>query len=126
MVSKTPVANLLYVGQFTVSVFGMSKFFSALVFLEEQQDQQRRREKPWLLRRVTLGHFDTLMQELMRESCGDFKANLRIEPPMFREIMNRLTPRIFKHQGLPAGLRLAITLRFLATGDCRNLAETVR
>ena len=40
---------------------------------------------------------------------------------MFREMLDRQTPRISKHQdcrpGLPAGLRLAITLRFLATGD---------
>jgi len=61
------------------------------------------------------------MQELMRESRGDFKSYLRIEPTMFREMVDRLAPRISKHQdcrpGLPAGLRLAITLRFLATGD---------
>jgi len=46
---------------------------AALVVLEEQQARERRRErtvwvKPWLLRLVTLGHFDTLMQELTRES----------------------------------------------------------
>jgi len=46
---------------------------AALVVLEEQQARERRREitvcmKPWLLRRVTPGHFDTLMQELMRIS----------------------------------------------------------
>ena len=98
----------------------------ALAVFEQQQARHGRRErtvwvKPWLFRRVTLGHYDTLMQELMRESRGDFKAFLRIEPPMFREMVDRLTPRISKHQdcrpGLPAGLRLAITLRFLATGE---------
>ena len=96
----------------------------ALAVFEQQQAGRGHRErtvwvKPWLLRRVTLGHYDTLMQELMRESRGDFKAFLRIEPPMFREMVDRLTPRISKHQdcrpGLPAGLRLAITLRFLAS-----------
>jgi len=40
--------------------------------------------KPWLSRRVTLGHYDNLMQELMRESRGDFKSDLRIEPDMHR------------------------------------------
>jgi len=39
---------------------------------------------------------DTLMQELMWESRGDFKSNLRSEPPMFREMVNRLTLRISK------------------------------
>jgi len=54
--------------------------------------------KPWLLRRVTLGHYDTLMQELMRESRGDFKTFLRIEPEMFREMLDRVAPRIEKCQ----------------------------
>ena len=48
--------------------------------------------KPWLLRRVTLGHYDNLMQELMRESRGDFKAFLRMEPAMFQEMLVRVAP----------------------------------
>ena len=42
------------------------------VFRQQQARQGHSRRtvwmKPWLLRRVTLGHYDTLMQELMRES----------------------------------------------------------
>jgi len=44
---------------------------AVLVVPEEQQARERERMvwvKPWLLRQVTLGHFDTLMQELLRES----------------------------------------------------------
>jgi len=52
--------------------------------------------KPWLSRRVTLGHYDTLMQELMRESRGDFKPYPRMEPEMFREMLDRVGPRIEK------------------------------
>ena len=52
-------------------------FLTAAILLEDQRQhrQQRKRMmwvKPWLSRRVTLGHYDTLMQELMHESCGDF------------------------------------------------------
>ena len=50
--------------------------------------------KPWLLRCVTLGHYETLMQELMHESHGDFKSFLRMEPEMFRDILDRVAPRI--------------------------------
>jgi len=70
---------------------------AALVVLEEQQVRKRRRErtvwvKPWLLRQLlALGHFDTLMQELMRESRGYFKSYFRSEPLIFRETVNRLT-----------------------------------
>jgi len=42
--------------------------------------------KPWLSRRVTLGHYNTLMQELMRESRGDFKSYMHMEPEMFRDM----------------------------------------
>jgi len=47
-------------------------YLMAAFLLEEQRQhqQQRRRTiwvKPWLLRRVTLGHYDTFMQDLM---CG--------------------------------------------------------
>jgi len=33
------------------------------------------------------------MQELMRESRGDFKTFLRVEPEMFREMLDRDAPR---------------------------------
>jgi len=95
-------------------------FLVAAILLKDQtQHQQQRRRtmwvKPWLLRRVTLGHYDTLMQELMRESRGNFKSFLRMEPEMF----DRVAPRIEKSQEgrlpLSPGLKLAITLRFLST-----------
>jgi len=44
---------------------------AAFLLEEHRQHQEQRRRTmwvPWLLRRVTLGHYDTLMQELMRES----------------------------------------------------------
>ncbi len=73
-------------------------YLIAALILEEQRKarQQRRRRtmwvKPWLLRRVTLGHYDNLMQELMRESRGDFKGFLRMEPAMFQEMLVRVAP----------------------------------
>ena len=97
----------------------------ALAVFEQQQARHGRKArtvwvKPWLLRRVTLGFYDTLMQELMRESRGDFKAFLRIEP--LREMVDRLTPRISKHQdcrpGLPAGLPAYRHLATSARSSC--------
>ena len=81
----------------------------ALAVFEQQQARHGRKArtvwvKPWLLRRVTLGFYDTLMQELMRESWGDFKAFLRIEPPMFREMVDRLAPKNIKAPSLSAWL----------------------
>ena len=61
------------------------------------------------------------MAELMRESCGDFKAYLRMQPEMFHEILVRVAPHITKSKerrpALDPGLKLAITLHFLETGN---------
>ena len=48
---------------------------AAVLLIEEELARQERRRrivwvKPCLLRRTTLGHYDTLMQELMRKSRG--------------------------------------------------------
>ena len=92
---------------------------------EEQAREQRRRRtcwvKPWVQRRSLLGHYDTLMQELIRESPGDFKSFMRMEPDVFNELVQRVSPRITKSSDgrppLEPGLKMAITIRFLATGD---------
>lgn len=98
----------------------------AIALEEERLNQRHRRRrrwwvKPWLQRRALLGQYDRLMQELMQESHGDFKTFLRMEPDMFREILHRVAPRIVKRTDcrapLEPGLKLAITLRFLATGN---------
>jgi len=85
-------------------------FLTAAILLEDerQHHQQRRRTmwvKPWLSRRVTLGHYDTLMQELMCESRGDFSpiCAVRMEPEMFRE-MHRV---YILASGTPYGARTA-------------------
>ena len=98
----------------------------ALMAEEEEQarDQRRRRTmwvRPWIQRRPLLGQYDTLMQELIRESRGDFKGYLRMDPEMFHELLVRVSPRVTKSEEsrppLAPGLKIAITLRFLATGN---------
>jgi len=73
-------------------------------------------------RRMQLGYYAQLMQELEMEGEGDFRHLLRLEPVMFREILERIRPRInatTTNQGKPIdpGVKLALTLRHLATGE---------
>ena len=95
-----------------------------------QQQQQRRKQRrqrrwwcrPWLLRRPAFGQFEQLMVELRVEDPVAFQTFVRFEPAMFQEMVDRLTPRISKidtnfRKALDPGLKLAITLRYLATGD---------
>ena len=78
--------------------------------------------KPWLKRRLQYGMYHTLMRELERESEGDFVCLMRMEPEMFRKILMRVSERIRKQttkfrKPLEPGLKLAITLHHLATGE---------
>ena len=78
--------------------------------------------KPWLQRRNLLGQYERHMAELRDEDIPAFRNFLRVEPAMFNESLNRLGERITKkdtwyRKALDPGLKLAITLRYLATGD---------
>ncbi len=95
-----------------------------------QQARRQRRERkrracwvrPWLLRRMEHGQYHQLMRELEVEDVPAFRNFLRMDPQMFQELLLRVGPRIEKHQTwfrspLEPGLKLAITLRHLATGN---------
>ncbi len=105
---------------------------------EEEEDVRRRRDivrrrgrrprrfqtRPWLTeeRRRLYGHYTRLMEELRLEDPQAFFNYLRMEPGMFDELVQRVGPRIEKkdtrmRKALSPGLKLAITIRFLATGD---------
>jgi len=71
------------------------------------------------------------MNELQVEQRGGFKAFLRMEADVFTEILTRIEGRITKSSAarppLMPGIKLAITLRFLATGNSyRSLAFDFR
>ena len=51
--------------------------------------QNRNPRRPW-------SQYDTLMEELKRESQGDIVSFLRIDPAMFHELLVRVSPRITK------------------------------
>jgi hypothetical protein len=87
--------------------------------------QRRRRRfwvRPWIQRRELFWNYDNLMMELARESQGDFINYMRMDPCMFRELLERIAPRVQKEtthlrSPLPARMKLAITLRYIASGD---------
>ncbi|XP_041467460.1 uncharacterized protein LOC121417789 [Lytechinus variegatus] len=66
--------------------------------------------------------YDRLMVELRNEDPRAFQNFRRMPPDMFDELVNRLTPRLLKTQtnfraNLEPGLKVAITLRHLASGS---------
>ena len=95
-----------------------------------ETDRQRRKRprtwwvRPWLThpRRLQSGDYNQLLQELRLEDEGSFYDYLRMEPAMFDELLQRIGPRITKQDtnwrnSLEPGLKLSVTLRYLATGD---------
>ena len=97
------------------------------ILLARMRMQGRRKKRrwwvrPWVLRRPLLGQYSRLMQELELEDEMAFKNFVRVEPAMFHELVQRLTPRIEKQvtnmrRPLEPGLKVAITLRYLASGN---------
>ena len=92
--------------------------------MERRRRRGRRRMwvRLWLQRRPLQGMYEQLMAELEREDAAGFKNFVRVEPQMFYELLQRLGPRLTKQdswyrKALNPGLKLAITLRYLASGD---------
>ncbi|XP_071490431.1 putative nuclease HARBI1 [Diadema antillarum] len=78
--------------------------------------------RSWIGRRNDQGQFHQLMRELEAEDQEAFTNFLRISPAMFKELEQRLHRRLkkqdtFFREALSPALKLAITLRHLATGD---------
>lgn len=94
--------------------------------VQEERRRGRRRDRrywtrAWPLSRPLLGQYERLMVELREEDVPAFKNFVRMEPRMFQEVLTRLGERIEKkdtwyRKAIPPGLKLAITIRYLATG----------
>ena len=127
--SRCAMAGILpYQSAYILMQMGLQEEQDALVvarWLCERNKMRKRRRywvRPWLERRLLYGAYHSLMRELEAESPVDFINYMRMEPSMFREVLIRLSDRIRKkttnfREPLEPGLKLAITLRHLATGE---------
>ena len=77
--------------------------------------------RAWILRRKDYGLYDKLIVELRNEDPRSFHRFIRMSPAMYDELVQRLTPRLTKErtrwrEPLEPGLKIALTLRHLASG----------
>ena len=77
--------------------------------------------RDWISRRPEQGLYARLMVELRNEDPRAFQNLICMTPDMFDEIVQRLTPRLTRittnfSVPLDPGLKVAITLRHLASG----------
>ncbi|XP_046558325.1 uncharacterized protein LOC124267444 [Haliotis rubra] len=84
--------------------------------------------RPWIARRSDLGAYKALMRELEAEDTKSFVNFLRMDRESFDQLLGRVSPMITKadtpmRDSIPPGEKLAITLRYLATGDSYKSLE---
>ena len=77
---------------------------------------------PWLLQREERGCYRTLLDELITTDIPGYRNFTRMEPAFFYLIEERITPHLRKSitnfwKPLEVGLKLAVTLRHLSTGE---------
>ena len=82
-------------------------------------------QKKWLSRREEDGFSAKLFKELRHEEPELFRNALRMSAEQFDYLLNLLKPHIEKadttfRKSIPAVIRLALTLRYLATGESFN------
>ena len=77
--------------------------------------------RKWLQHRERFGAYHHLMQEMKLLDTSSYRNFLRMDSSSFEELLNKVGQKItFRdttmRDAIPAGERLAVTLRFLATG----------
>ena len=105
-----------------------------LLFLLLMRRRQRRLRashriswtKRWILRRKQLGAYENLVRELNAEDPQKFRQYHRLDRQSFEDILQIISPYIYKQEtrmrsSIKARERLAVTLRFLATGLYESL-----
>lgn len=111
-------------------IIGIQQHNNQLVQVQQLIQSRRRRQRrrpravwvrPWIGRRLELGLYTQLMVELRNEDPRAFHNFMRMPPAMFGELVDRLTPRLTKpmtnfRANLEPGLKVAVTLRHLASG----------
>ena len=79
-------------------------------------------DRGWLRRRAEKGSYTGIVTELAAEDLPSFKHYMRMDVNSFRHLVEVTSPRIVKRNTrmrspISPSERLALTLRFLATGE---------
>ena len=77
---------------------------------------------PWILQREEKGYYRTILNEIITTDILGYRNFTRMEPAFFNLIEKRITPHLRKRitnfrKPVEVGLKLAVTLRHLSTGE---------
>ena len=112
--------------QLNILMFGLAALFAYQMANRPRKAAKRpyaRRKfwvKPYLRKRLDFGFYEQLVPDL--QGSADYFNFLRIDKELFEQILARIEHRIVKQdttfrQSITPATRLALTLRYLATGD---------
>ena len=99
---------------------------ASLFFLMHQRIKRRKTKRRWWCRPYVADHgargnFKHLLQRSRIDDPDTFKEFVRLTPDLFDQVLELIEPQIKKQDthlraAVPPDERLAVTLRFLATG----------
>ena len=103
----------------------------------ERRRRRRKQQKPrlwcrsWIEKRSKYGAYNCLLKELKLSDKPRYKNFLRMTEAAFEELLQKVVPLIQKQDTLlrtsiPPGERLAITLRYLASGKFPHPASPLK
>ena len=95
---------------------------ATVVILSDRSCRRSLWVRDWIKRRNSLGAFATLMQEVAEEDPKAYKQCVRMEVGQFDELRSMVDPIIRRQdtvmrQSIKPEERLAVTLRFLGSGE---------
>ena len=77
--------------------------------------------RQWVARRTQFGAYHNLLTELRTSDAAGFRNFVRMDEDSFMQLLQKVSPRINQtntnmRHAIPPAERLALTLRYLATG----------
>lgn len=95
------------------------------IILKRRKDRKLRKRlwvRQWIQRRILENTAHKLIQDLRNEQTDEFIRYFRMTPEQFDILLEKVTPAIQKRDtnmrlAISAEIRLAITLRYLSSGD---------
>ena len=100
----------------------------ALLMEEDDERKTRGPDRDWIKRRKEKGAFQNIVKELAAEDLPSFKNFMRMDYVTFQALVENISPKITKRttmmrKAISASERVALTLRFLATGESFSSLE---
>ena len=103
------------------------------VCLKRRKRRRRNRvtwTREWILKRESQGAFHQLLKELQQLDTSSYRNFVRMDAATFEKLLCMIAPMIthkdtVMREAITPGERLAVTLRFLATGKYSNLCPHI-